>query len=281
MKSVWAEPMDSAEPPIGPALIALDSVDGRASHRRKSGRVSHVSGGSRYNPPRTLGRPNYLVIDPREPGILWVRSWLVEDQMQLPERKRNEYLDLRRPYEPESIRLVIIAESPPASGLYFYDPTGARTEPLFAALMRQLRLSPLMKEDGLREFRRSGWLLVDATYEPVNERTGSWKDRVIDRDYPLLRDDLAKLISDRSIPLVLIKANVCRILEPKLAKDGFNVLNGGRVIPFPSTGHQKEFHQQFGAILESTGMIPGGNASPSVQTSESNTLTAKPPTLFT
>jgi hypothetical protein len=38
--------------------------------------------------------------------------------------------------------------------------------------------------------------------------------------YPLLRDDLASLTPDRSIPVVLIKANVCRILEPLLSKDG-------------------------------------------------------------
>jgi hypothetical protein len=181
--------------------------------------------------------------DPREPG-----------RMQLSERKRNEYIDLRHRYEPGSIRLVVIAESPPASGLYFYDPTGALSEPLFAAMMRQLRPSPRTKEDGLRGFQRSGWVLVDATYEAVNKLTGSSRDRVIDRDYPLLRADLTTLISDRSIPLVLIKENVCRILEPKLAKDGFNVLNGGRVIYFPGTGRQKDFHRQFGAIPESAGI---------------------------
>ena len=38
------------------------------------------------------------------------------------ERKRNEYLDLRQRYQPEKVRLVIVAES---HGLYFYDPTGA------------------------------------------------------------------------------------------------------------------------------------------------------------
>jgi hypothetical protein len=58
-------------------------------------------------------------------------------------------------------------------------------------------------------------------------------------------------MSDRSIPLVLIKKNVCRILKPKLVQDGFNVLNGDCLIYFPSTGQQKEFHRQFGAILES------------------------------
>ena len=84
---------------------------------------------------------------------------------------RSEYLDLRHHYEPRSVKLGVIAESPPASGLYFYDPTGALSEPLFAALMKQLRLSPTTKEEGLREFQRSGWVLVDATYEPVNKVT--------------------------------------------------------------------------------------------------------------
>ncbi len=73
--------------------------------------------------------------------------------MELSEKKRSEYLDLRHRYEPRSVKLVVIAESPPASGLYFYDPTGAPSEPLFAALMKQLRLSPTTKEEGLRVTR--------------------------------------------------------------------------------------------------------------------------------
>jgi hypothetical protein len=104
---------------------------------------------------------------------------------------RNEYLALRRRYEPESIRLVIIAESPPASDKYFYKPAGAPSEPLFAALMRELGLSPRTKEEGLCEFQRRGWVLVDATYEPVNKLSESSADRMIERDYPSLRDDLA------------------------------------------------------------------------------------------
>jgi hypothetical protein len=134
--------------------------------------------------------------------------------MELSQRKRSEYLGLRHRYEPRSVKVAVIAESPPASGLYFYDPTGSPREPLFAALMKQLRLSPTTKEEGLCEFQRSGWVLVDATYEPVNELSRPTRDRVIDRDYPLLRDDLAALMSDRSTPLILIKENVCRILEP-------------------------------------------------------------------
>ena len=82
-------------------------------------------------------------------------------------------------------------------------------------------------------------------------RKGSGRDKVVARDYPLLRDDLDGLIPDRSTPLMLIKANVCRLLEPRLVDDGFNVLNHSRVIYFPSTGRQTEFHRQFGSILKS------------------------------
>ena len=77
---------------------------------------------------------------------------------------------MRREFEPEptSVTLVIVAESPPASGKYFYRPNGEVSEPLFKALMKQLGIQPKTKCEGLREFQKRGWVLVDATYEPVN-----------------------------------------------------------------------------------------------------------------
>ncbi len=163
--------------------------------------------------------------------------------------QRSEYLFLRRKFEPPSKKLVIVAESPPSSGKYFYNPDGTVSEPLFAALMLQLRFAPTSKESGLREFQKRGWVLVDATYEPVNV-DGKDRDQAITRDYHLLRDDLAAMLPDRSIPIALVKENVCRLLEPRLTDDGFNVLNRGNVVYFPSTGRQKDFQRQFSEILK-------------------------------
>jgi hypothetical protein len=56
--------------------------------------------------------------------------------------------------------------------------------------------------------------------------------------------------------LILIKTNVCRILEPKLTDDGFNVLNRGWVIYFPGSGRQGDFHQQFSAVAGRVGVWP-------------------------
>jgi hypothetical protein len=97
---------------------------------------------------------------------------------------RDYYLALRHRYEPDKARLVIVAESPPASGLYFYDGAGRTSEPLFAAIMRRLKFAPRIKEDGLREMQRRGWLWVDATYQQVDQlRSG--RDDVIIGDYLL------------------------------------------------------------------------------------------------
>jgi hypothetical protein len=38
----------------------------------------------------------------------------------------------------------------------------------------------------------------------------------------LLREDLATMLPNRSIPIALVKANVCRLLEYRLTEDGFN-----------------------------------------------------------
>jgi hypothetical protein len=162
--------------------------------------------------------------------------------------ERDEYLSYRRKF-PVSVKLAIIAESPPVSGKYFYNPAGVITELLFAALMLQLGDAPISKEDRSRAFRQRGWVLVDATYKPINVE-GVNRNRVIAQEYPVLGDDLTRLLPNRSTPIILIKANVCRVLQPKLTEDGFTVLDNDIVVYFPGSGRQKDFHRQFKAVLK-------------------------------
>jgi hypothetical protein len=170
-------------------------------------------------------------------------------------KSRYDYFDLRRRFEPAHVSLAIVAESPPVSGKYFYDPAGRVTEPLFSALMKSLGEKPASKEAGLRAFRERGWILVDATYEPVNGMTPSQRDVVILRDNPLLVADLRRLAAGRTMPVVLVKANVCQLLEPLLQQGGFNVLNNGRAIYFPAAGQQGRFHQQFATVVGEANLL--------------------------
>jgi hypothetical protein len=108
----------------------------------------------------------------------------------------------------------------------------------------------------LREFQAAGWLLVDATYKPVNGiKSESARDDTINGDYKLLVSDLKRF---PPAPLILIKANVCRLLKQRLADDGFGVLNKDDVDdpPFPSHWRAREFAKKFTAILNAAGLAP-------------------------
>ena len=62
----------------------------------------------------------------------------------------------------------------------------------------------------------------------MNELSPSKRNRAIVGGYQSLREDLARRSPDRFVPLILIKENVCRLLEARLREDGFNVLNVGQ-----------------------------------------------------
>jgi hypothetical protein len=138
----------------------------------------------------------------------------------------------------------VAAESLPASGKYIYDPSGKRTEPLFSALMRFLRYDACDKASGLEELKRRGVLLVDAIYEPVNRQSKKERDASIKTEYPNVLADLRNLTARETIPVVLIKANVCRLLEDRLMDDGISVINNKDPVYFPAAGNQKKFQQQ-------------------------------------
>ena len=76
---------------------------------------------------------------------------------------------------------------------------------------------------------------------------------MIIRDFPLLVKDLAR-VATKTSPIVLIKSSVCQLLESRLLNEGYNVINGGGVIYFPSHGRQRQFAQQFNAILKAAGI---------------------------
>ncbi|MBW1613151.1 MAG: hypothetical protein JRJ57_04080 [Deltaproteobacteria bacterium] len=163
---------------------------------------------------------------------------------------KTYYLKLRDRYKPKVIKTIFILESPPASGKYFYDETGDVTEPLCTAFMRLLSYKPITKKEGLEYFVQTGHFLVDATYQPVNHLKEKDRERVILSNYNALVEDLQSLrVVDQS-KLVLVKANIRRLLEGRLLRDGFNVINKGVIIPFPSSGQQRRFREMISKVYK-------------------------------
>ena len=162
---------------------------------------------------------------------------------------KEYYLKLRNTYHPDKLNLVFLLESPPASGIYFYDETGATTEPLFRGIMKLLNYKPTDKKDGLKFFKSKGYLLLDATYKQVNRLKGKERNETILSDFNNLVCVLESICLDKEIPIILVKANICKLLEERLTIKGFNIINNGTVIPFPSTGNQNRFHTEISKLF--------------------------------
>jgi hypothetical protein len=164
-------------------------------------------------------------------------------------RTKDYYVALRNCNAPRHPTVIFIAESPPASGKFFYNPDGSVSEPLFKAMMEDvLGIKPTSKEEGLKKFAAHGFFLLDATYTPVNKLAEDAADEMIRNDFPRLLADLREHARPET-RIVLVKANVCRILEPKLHEVGFNVLNNGTIIPFPDRFHARGFRDAVRQVL--------------------------------
>ena len=109
--------------------------------------------------------------------------------------------------------------------------------------MKVIGENPASKYGGLTAFKRKGLFLMDATYQPVNDKKKPReRSEAILKALPELIDDLNRTLPHRRTRIILVKANI-RLLEARLKQEDFNVINDGEVIPFPSTGQQRNFHR--------------------------------------
>jgi hypothetical protein len=163
----------------------------------------------------------------------------------------NPYMVQRNAYLPADLKLIFVLESPPTGPAYFYNENGRVSELLFRALMKVLfgRL-PATKAEGLTWFAEAGYLLVDPIYTPVDKLPEAEADRLIAANYENFMKDLQTLMAGRNVPLILVKKNICRLLEPRLTADGFTVLNHGTIIPFPMHYRAAEFERKVRDLLD-------------------------------
>lgn len=161
--------------------------------------------------------------------------------------KESYYKKLRNKFLPEKLKVIFVLESPPLSGKYFYDPKGNKKEHLFKVMMNFIDYEPKDKTDGLREFSKKGYFLIDSTYDQIN---GIKKSR--DRNYKIIANianfvnDIEDIVKNKRVKIIPIKKNVCKILSGPLESIGFKVLNEN--IPFPNTYQLKTFFRKMNSL---------------------------------
>jgi hypothetical protein len=163
---------------------------------------------------------------------------------------KNDYINLRNKYLPKKIKTIFVLESPPEGHGYFYDPTGKTSEVLFRAFMQLFKYEVTDKDIGLRKLAENGYVLMNPIYTPVNKFPDKEADRLILGNYSNFIQDLETLTrGDKTIPIILIKSNILRLLERKLLNDGYNVINKGLLVPFPLHYHIKTFLERVNDLM--------------------------------
>lgn len=144
-------------------------------------------------------------------------------------------------YRPDRIKLLLIAEAPPAAhDRYFYFHDVDAHDSLFRHVTRSLLpIEPTRenKAELLTQLRDRGVFLIDLKPDPVD-------DTPLNSYVPELLRRVRELNPDR---IVLIKATVHDAAYAALTAAGLPVSSVR--VPFPGSGQQKAFERAFGAAI--------------------------------
>jgi hypothetical protein len=158
---------------------------------------------------------------------------------------RTEREGLRAAYKPEAIRLLLIGESPPAGGTFFYRGNSILQRWTAAAMSRAHAVDVEDPTAFLREFRAAGYYLDDLCLEPVNHLIASERRRARVDGVQGLE---ARMASARPVAVACVMRGIAPIVRDALRRSGL----AGRPfysLPFPAQGHHRRYVDELASIM--------------------------------
>lgn len=173
-------------------------------------------------------------------------------------------------YKPATIRVLFIAEAPPAFRVnrLFYFEDLSEGDTLFLEMMKTLYglavgftqngFSPGSSAAGIRSrksellarFMREGYFLIDASEDPMPDRaSSSQKMALLRASVPRLLFRLKEFGVQKSTPIVLIGGVTHSVCAQPLLNAGFNLINDA-MIDHPARGGQIRFRQKLHCTLQ-------------------------------
>ncbi len=161
----------------------------------------------------------------------------------------------RRKYRPRKVRFLLIAESPPSSGGFFYFPTTIGKDHLFRETMKALKFWPenepmrrgVDKSSMLRRFRSMGFYLLDTCVSPVDKMPPGERRTAVQNQTPRLVNEVIE--ADPS-HIFVVKSSIFRPVSQALREAGMHkrVINT-IAVPFPSHGNQRVYRARLRRAL--------------------------------
>ena len=174
------------------------------------------------------------------------------------------YDQIRQQYKPKTIRILLIAESPPPaanvqSSRHFYRIDRMRIDDrLFVNTIKtlypetvDLKESELEtnKEDWLKKFQTDGYYMIEALEESqIHEVTKKQRQGLIKDTLPQILQRVNKL-ANKDTKIILIKSNVFDVIAEPLRAAGFNILNK-QLLDYPGRYNQTAYREKLRKLLK-------------------------------
>lgn len=176
----------------------------------------------------------------------------------------HPYELVRLKYKPASIKVLLIAESPPptpevqSSRQFYYTDRIRKDDRLFTNTIKALYVEAAdlteaeleeAKESWLKRFMRDGFYMIEALEESqVHEVTKRQRKQRIRDSVPKLIERVKRL-AGKGTKIILIKSNVFEEAAEPLREAGFTVLNR-ELLDYPGHFNQKAYREKFAKYVE-------------------------------
>ena len=174
---------------------------------------------------------------------------------------KNRYSRARNKYKPTEVNVLLVAESPPSSGGYFYAEKAIGKDHLFRETMKALELWPVDrplrkgcdKRPMLEQFRSLGFFLIDTCEVPVDKMPPGQR-RLSTAQGALTLPNRVKRLDPAGI--LIVKKTVFSPVSRALSIAGFDnrILNKNS-LPFPSHGNQRKFRRMLRRLVIQNGLL--------------------------
>ena len=168
----------------------------------------------------------------------------------------DKYALAREEFKPARVNTLLIAESPPSSGGYFYSEKTIGKDHLFRETMKALELWPINrpmrkgfdKRPMLKKFRSQGFFVIDTCQYPIDKFPRKQRRIATIQGALTLPKRVQKLDPSR---ILIIKKTIFNPVKDALNDAGFGerILNA-RPLPFPSHGNQSKFRTMMRRVVK-------------------------------
>ena len=150
---------------------------------------------------------------------------------------------LRKKFKPEKVQVLLVGESPPAEGKFFYDRSlmTAYTKNAFeAALGKKFPTNAEFFE----HMEQAGFYLEDLSHVPVDRLPSAEREaKLVDESEAFAE----RVVQMNPKVVVIILRKIEKIVREALCKAGSTA--EVHVLPFPGNGHQSKYQAQLISIV--------------------------------